>query len=69
MIKAGGVKGLKAKAELQQMRSQDKTEQNRRAIKGAAAQRSAQRVVQRSSVGSSSSLQADAIKVEASVLP
>ncbi len=63
MVKGGGVKGLKAKAELQQMRSQDKTEQNRRAIKGAAAQRSAQKVVQRQSLGGSgSSLQADTIK-------
>jgi hypothetical protein len=64
MVSAGGVKGLKAKAELEQLRSQDKTEQNRRAIKGAAAQRQAQKVVSRNSMGSSSSLQADAIKVD-----
>jgi hypothetical protein len=63
MVSAGGVKGLKAKAELEQMRSQDKTEQNRRAIKGAAAQRQAQKLVHRGSMGASSSnLQADAIK-------
>jgi uncharacterized protein (TIGR02452 family) len=64
LVKVGGVKGMKAKAELAQLKSQDNTDQNRRAIRGAAAQRNAQKAVLRQSVGGpgANSAQADAIK-------
>lgn len=72
MVRAGGVKGLKAKAELEAMRNQDKTEENRRAIKGAAAQRSAQKAVTRSAssgsfTGSTTSAEAIKARIQASL--
>ena len=51
LVLKGGVKGLRAKAEVDALKSQDSTDRNRRQVRGAAAQRSAQKDVLRNSVG------------------